>query len=113
MDPEMYKTVGKYKVPYVLMHIQGTPKTMQQAPHYTNVVEEVFQYFSDRIPKLKSAGLEQIIIDPGFGFGKTVEHNYTLLSHLDKFKSLGFPIMVGLSRKSIINKVLKTKPENA
>jgi len=112
-DPEMYKTVGKYKVPYVLMHIQGTPKTMQQAPHYTNVVEEVFQYFSDRIPKLKSAGLEQIIIDPGFGFGKTVEHNYSLLRHLDRFKSLGYPIMVGLSRKSLINKVLKTKPENA
>jgi len=112
-DSEMYKTVGKLKIPYVLMHIQGTPKTMQKAPNYTDVVEEVFQYFSERINKLESAGVEQIIIDPGFGFGKTIEHNYSLLRHLDRFKSLGYPIMVGLSRKSLINKVLKTKPENA
>ena len=112
-DSEMYKTVGKLKIPYVLMHIQGTPKTMQKAPNYTDVVEEAFQYFSERINKLESAGVEQIIIDPGFGFGKTIEHNYSLLRHLDRFKSLGYPIMVGLSRKSLINKVLKTKPENA
>lgn len=112
-DPEMYKTAGNHKVPYILMHIQGTPKTMQLNPHYTNVVEEVYEYFSERIKKLKAAGVEQIIIDPGFGFGKTVEHNYTLLRHLDSFKSLGYPIMAGLSRKSLINKVLKTKPENA
>lgn len=113
MDTEMYKTIGKLKVPYVLMHIQGTPKTMQLEPHYTNVVEEVYEYFSKRIKKLRSAGVEQIIIDPGFGFGKTIEHNYTLLRHLDRFKSLRLPIMTGLSRKSMINKVLKTKPENA
>lgn len=113
MDTEMYKTAGDCKVPYVLMHIQGTPKTMQLEPHYDDVVEEVYEYFSYRIDKLKSAGVEQIIIDPGFGFGKTVEHNYTLLRHLDRFKSLGLPIMAGLSRKSMINKVLKTKPENA
>ena len=113
MDAEMYKTVGGFKVPYILMHIQGTPKTMQMEPHYTDVVEEVYDYFLQRISQLKIAGVEQIILDPGFGFGKTVEHNYTLLRHLDRFKSLGFPIMAGLSRKSMINKVLKTKPENA
>jgi dihydropteroate synthase len=112
-DSEMYATMGKLKVPYILMHIQGTPETMQIEPHYENVVEEIYKYFLERITKLKQAGVEQIIIDPGFGFGKTVEHNYTLLRHLDRFKSLGFPILVGLSRKSMINKVLKTKPENA
>jgi dihydropteroate synthase len=113
MDAEMYKTVGKLKVPYVLMHIQGTPKTMQLEPHYTDVVEEIYEYFLQQIEKLKLAGVEQIIIDPGFGFGKTVEHNFTLLRHLGRFKSLELPIMAGLSRKSMINKVLKTKPENA
>jgi len=112
-DAEMYKTAGKLKVPYVLMHIQGTPKTMQAEPHYNDVVEEVYEYFLQRINKLRTAGVEQIIIDPGFGFGKTVEHNYTLLKRLDRFKSLGLPIMTGVSRKSMINKVLKTKPENA
>jgi dihydropteroate synthase len=112
-DSEMYATIGKLKVPYILMHIQGTPETMQIDPHYEDVVEEVYAYFAERIKKLKSAGVRQIIIDPGFGFGKTVEHNYTLLRHIDRFKSLGLPIMAGLSRKSMINKVLKTKPENS
>ena len=112
-DPDMYKIAGHYKVPYVLMHIQGTPRTMQVEPHYEDVVEDVYQYFTDRIKKLRAAGVEQIIIDPGFGFGKTVEHNYTLLRHLDRFKDFGLPIMAGLSRKSMINKILKTKPENA
>ena len=112
-DPEMYQTVAEYKAPYVLMHMQGTPKTMQQNPHYDDVVAEVHQYFAERIKKLEVAGVSQIIIDPGFGFGKSVEHNYTLLQHLNKFKDLGLPIMTGVSRKSMINKVLKTKPENA
>jgi|SRR6185312_744274 len=112
-DPEMYRTVANYKAPYVLMHMQGTPKTMQQNPHYDDIVAEVHQYFVERIKKLKAAGVSQIIIDPGFGFGKTVEHNYTLLQHINKFKDLGFPVMAGVSRKSMINKVLKTKPENA
>lgn len=112
-DAEMYKTAGNIKAPYILMHIQGTPKTMQIEPHYENVVEEVYEYFLQKIDRLKAAGVEQIIIDPGFGFGKTVEHNFTLLRHLDRFKSFGLPIMAGLSRKSMINKVLKTKPENA
>jgi len=113
LDSEMYKTVGKLKVPYILMHMQGIPQTMQVEPHYDDVVEEVYIYFCQRIEKLKAAGVEQIILDPGFGFGKTVEHNYTLLRHMDRFKNFGMPIMAGLSRKSMINKVLKTKPENA
>jgi dihydropteroate synthase len=113
LDNKMYQTIGKLKVPYVLMHIQGTPKTMQVEPHYTNVVEEVYEYFEKCIEQLKSAGVEQIIIDPGFGFGKTVEHNFALLKNLHRFKNFGCPLMTGLSRKSMINKVLKTKPENA
>lgn len=112
-DSEMYNTIGNLKVPYILMHIQGTPETMQIEPHYDNVVEEVYEYFSQRINKLKQAGAEQIIIDPGFGFGKTVEHNFILLKNLSRFKDFGLPIMAGVSRKSMINKVLKTKPENA
>jgi len=113
IDTNMYQTVGKLKVPYVLMHIQGTPQTMQVEPNYIDVVEEVYAFFSERINKLRAEGVDQIIIDPGFGFGKTVEHNFTLLRHLDRFKEFGLPIMAGLSRKSMINKVLKTKPENA
>lgn len=112
-DPAMYQTVAEHKAPYVLMHIQGTPKTMQQNPHYDDVVAEVHEYFAERIKKLKASGVSQIIIDPGFGFGKSVEHNYTLLQHINTFKDLGLPLMAGVSRKSMINKVLKTKPENA
>lgn len=112
-NPAMFQTVAEMGVPYILMHIQGNPKTMQMEPHYVDVVEEVYEYFTERINQLHSAGVEQIIIDPGFGFGKTVEHNYALLKHLNRFKSFGLPIMAGISRKSMINKVLKTKPENA
>ncbi|HXB14088.1 MAG TPA: dihydropteroate synthase [Bacteroidia bacterium] len=113
MDDKMFEVVGKLNVPYILMHIQGTPETMQVEPHYVNVVEEVEQFFVERIKKLQDAGVKQIVIDPGFGFGKNVEHNYTLLQNLHKFTRLGLPIMAGLSRKSMINKVLHTKPENA
>jgi len=113
MDDKMFEVVGHLDVPYILMHIQGTPETMQVEPHYINVVEEVEQFFVERIKKLQDAGVKQIVIDPGFGFGKNVEHNYTLLQNLNKFIRLGLPIMAGLSRKSMINKVLHTKPENA
>jgi len=112
-DSNMFETVAKLNVPYVLMHIQGTPKDMQSEPHYDNVVTEVYEYISEKVSRLRALGMEKIIIDPGFGFGKTVEHNYALLKNLEKFKSLGLPILVGISRKSMINKVLKTKPENA
>ncbi len=113
MDEKMVITIAKLQVPYVLMHIQGTPQTMQQNPVYENVTEEVFIYFKEKIAEFKKIGFEKIIIDPGFGFGKTVEHNFQLLKELEQFKSLGFPILAGLSRKSMINKVLNTNPSNA
>jgi dihydropteroate synthase len=113
MDKDMLSTVAGLKVPYILMHIQGTPDTMQENPHYDNVVAEVEEFFQARLDRAHKAGIKQIIIDPGFGFGKTVEHNYTLLKHFHEFKKFGLPLLAGLSRKSMINKVLKTKPENA
>ena len=113
MDPEMFPTVGALKVPYVLSHIQGNPSNMQDAPHYDYVLIEVFQFFAQRIEALNQLGAVDIIIDPGFGFGKTIEHNYTLLHHLDYFKSLRKPILAGISRKSMINKILDTKAADA
>ena len=113
LDKNMFSTLAKLKVPYILMHIKGTPQDMQKDPVYENVTDEVKKYFTENISELKNLGVSQIILDPGFGFGKTVEHNYQLLKDLPIFKSLGFPVMTGISRKSMINKVLKTKPENA
>jgi len=113
MDNKMFETIGRLKVPYVLMHIQGTPETMQQNPVYKHVVEDVKTYLQEKIIQLNKAGVEQIIIDPGFGFGKTVEHNFELLKNLAQFKTLGYPILAGLSRKSIINKVLGIKAADA
>ena len=109
----MFETVGKLNVPYILMHIKGTPQTMQRNPQYENIMDEVMSYFKERVRKLESLNVKQIIIDPGFGFGKTTEHNYTLLKHLSVFKEFGFPILAGVSRKGMINKVLGTKPEEA
>lgn len=113
LDEHMLATVAKLNVPYIIMHMQGTPQTMQVDPQYENVVEEVYSFLEDRIQAAKQAGIKKIIVDPGFGFGKNVEHNYTLLQNLSSFKKLGLPILAGISRKSMINKVLKTKPENA
>lgn len=112
-DPTMFTTVAALDVPYILMHMQGTPQTMQQNPEYTDVVAEVLYFFTERINALKLAGVTDIIIDPGFGFGKTVEHNYQLLAALAEFRMLGYPVLAGVSRKSMINKVLGTKPETA
>ncbi|MBI3500808.1 MAG: dihydropteroate synthase [Bacteroidetes bacterium] len=109
----MFETIAKLKVPYVLMHIQGTPQMMQKNPHYKNVVKEVKKYFSEKISRLQKIGVTQIIIDPGFGFGKNLEHNYTLLKNLSEFKSFGLPILVGISRKGMIQKVLGINPEEA
>ncbi|MCO6499734.1 MAG: dihydropteroate synthase [Vicingus serpentipes] len=113
MDNNMFKVVGELKAPYILMHIQGTPQTMQNNPKYTNVVKEVKSYFKEKITQLNALGVNNIILDPGFGFGKTVEHNYQLLKHLEEFNSFGLPILVGISRKSMINKVLGIAPEEA
>ena len=112
-SPRMFEIIGESKVPYVLMHIQGMPQTMQKNPEYKNVVGEVMDFFKERIYALKKAGASQIIIDPGFGFGKTLEHNYSLLKNLSIFKELELPILAGISRKSMINKALGTTPETA
>lgn len=112
-EDDMFKTVAALNVPYVMMHMKGNPDNMQENPTYSDVVAEIVYFFEQQTAKCRLSGLQQIILDPGFGFGKTDDHNYRLLSHLDEFKSLGYPIMVGLSRKSMVNRVLKTKPEEA
>ncbi len=113
LDDTMAKVMGELKLPYILMHIQGNPQNMQQNPQYENVFMEVSRFLSQQIRKFSEQGVADIIIDPGFGFGKTVEHNYELLNHLGDFQFLERPVLVGFSRKSMINKVLNTKPENA
>ena len=113
IDSRMLETVSSLGVPYIAMHMQGTPKTMQTNPSYHNVVDDVLvslEKFKNRATQL---GIEQLILDPGFGFGKTLSHNYQLLDQLDKFKSLGCPLLVGVSRKSMIQKVLNVSAENA
>ena len=109
-DTEMFATISKLQIPYVLMHIQGTPQTMQTNPNYKNVVDEVNVFFKNAIEKLKQLNFNKIILDPGFGFGKNTEHNFTLLKNLSEFSYLGFPILAGVSRKSMINKVIGTNP---
>jgi dihydropteroate synthase len=113
MNSDMFATVARLQVPYVLMHMQGTPQTMQQNPQYNDVVADVLLYFSKKINQLKLLGVTDIILDPGFGFGKTVEHNYQLLNALEQFTMFGYPVLAGASRKAMVNKVLGTVPENA
>jgi dihydropteroate synthase len=113
MDADMLPLIAKNQVAYVLMHMQGTPQTMQQNPHYHNVVEEVEAFFKDRITVCERLGITKLILDPGFGFGKAQEHNYALLKHLDKIAALGYPVLSGISRKSMVNKVLHTSPVTA
>ena len=112
-DKKMFKTISGLQIPYIIMHIQGTPANMQKNPKYNNVLKEVMFYFSEKIAALNNLGVNDIIIDPGFGFGKTVEHNYELLNNLEYFSFFELPLMVGVSRKSMINKVLGTKPDDA
>jgi dihydropteroate synthase len=112
IDEGLLPAVAQLKVPYVLMHMPGDPQTMQTQASYKNVVTEVFDFFSFRLKKLQHAGIHDLIIDPGFGFGKTAEHNFTLLQHLSFFRQLGQPVMVGLSRKATVYKTLGiTAPE--
>lgn len=113
MDPAMFETIAKLSVPYIMMHMQGTPQDMQMNPHYDNLLKEVFLYFAERVQKLRDLGAKDIIIDPGFGFGKTLEHNYELMNHLDEFRIFELPLLVGISRKSMIYKLLGTTPEEA
>lgn len=112
-DIKMPFLIGDRNVPYVIMHIQGQPGDMQQNPEYNNVVEDVSAFFKEQINTFRAHGASKLILDPGFGFGKTLAHNYTLLKNLDRFTSFGYPVMAGLSRKSMINKVISTPPEDA
>jgi dihydropteroate synthase len=113
MDAEMFPTVAALGVPYVLMHMQGTPQTMQQAPHYDHLLRDVFLYFARKVQQLRDLGAKDIILDPGFGFGKTMEDNYALLAHLDEFGIFGLPLLVGVSRKSMITRLLGITPDDA
>jgi dihydropteroate synthase len=109
MDHNMFALVKSARVPYIMMHMQGTPANMQNEPVYKNVVAEVMQFFAKKLETAHKMGITDIIIDPGFGFGKTIEHNYQLLKDLEIFANLGQPIMAGLSHKSMINKVLNIR----
>lgn len=113
MDRQMFRTVARLGVPYILMHMQGTPDTMQVAPHYDNLRREVMLYFAERIDRLCQMGAKDIIVDPGFGFGKTLEHNYELMNHLEDFAVFNLPLLVGISRKSMIYKLTGGTPQNS
>jgi dihydropteroate synthase len=112
-DTEMFGTVKKLNVPYIMMHMKGTPSTMQDDPVYDDVVAEILDWFSRKIVRLQTDGVKDIIIDPGFGFGKTIRHNFELLQRLDDFSVAGVPLIVGLSRKSMIWKTLSITPDEA
>jgi dihydropteroate synthase len=113
LDDRMFETVARLNVPYILMHIQGTPRNMQENPVYGNVVEDVFEFFKARLEKLNALGFKKVILDPGFGFGKTTEHNLDLFRNMERFLELNCPLLVGISRKSIINKVLNIKSKDS
>ncbi|WP_308761135.1 dihydropteroate synthase [uncultured Bacteroides sp.] len=113
MDADMFRTVAELNVPYIMMHMQGTPQNMQHSPHYDNLLKEVFMYFSRKVQQLRDRGVKDIILDPGFGFGKTLEHNYELLAHLEEFRVFELPLLAGVSRKSMIYRLLGITPEEA
>ena len=113
MDKDMFTTIARLGVPYVIMHMKGTPQTMQNDPQYDHFLKEIFYYFSEKVQKLRDLGVKDIIIDPGFGFAKTLEHNYELMNHLEEFSLFELPLLVGISRKSMIYKLLGTTPEEA
>ncbi|MBT5978178.1 MAG: dihydropteroate synthase [Flavobacteriales bacterium] len=113
LDEAMFETIAQLQVPYILMHMKGTPQTMQHDPKYGDVTEEVFNFLVTRVHRLKELGVHDIILDPGFGFGKSVDHNYDLLDELDHFLAMGLPLLAGFSRKSMINKVIGTTPDTA
>lgn len=112
-DDHMFETIGKLGVPYILMHMLGTPLKMQESPEYEDIIRDISLFFTERVKQLTKAGVKDVIIDPGFGFGKTLSHNYELLNRLDSFKVFQLPLLVGVSRKSMIYKLLATNPEEA
>ncbi len=113
MDEKMFQTVSDLKVSYILMHMKGTPKTMQQNPVYEDIVPEVFDFLNQRVQVARTHGIKELMLDPGFGFGKTIAQNYSLLKHLKSFEMLQLPLLAGVSRKSMIYKVLETEAEQA
>lgn len=110
-DEKMVDVAAQYKCPVIIMHMKGTPKTMQQNPEYTDVIAELLDFFKERINFAKNRGVGQIIIDPGIGFGKKLEHNLAIFKHIYKFKELGYPVLIGASRKSMIGMILNLPPE--
>lgn len=113
LDKNMFSLIAEKNVPYILMHMQGSPETMQNNPVYDNIINDLILWFTERIEKLTSLGVNDIIIDPGFGFGKSIDHNYNLIRDLDKFEILERPVLVGMSRKSMVWKVLDKSPEDS
>ena len=113
MDPDMFSAVADMHVPYILMHMQGTPQDMQKAPHYDNLMCEVFRSLGERVELLHEKGVADVILDPGFGFGKSMTQNYEMMSRLDEFHLLGCPVLVGVSRKSMIYRLLDSTPEES
>lgn len=113
LDEKMIETVAKLNVPYIMMHMKGNPKTMQSLTNYEDILKEMIFYFSERIVVARSFGVNDIVIDPGFGFAKTLEHNYEVLQKLELFSMLELPLLVGVSRKSMIYKALENSTEEA
>jgi len=113
IEPQLLEVISKYKCPYILMHMKGIPSTMQNKTQYANIFNEVIHFISEKLAILQQRGINDVIIDPGFGFGKNIEQNYILLNNLDAFHLLNKPILVGLSRKSMIYKKLNTTPEES
>lgn len=113
LDERMFDTVARLGVPYIMMHMKGTPQDMQQQPHYDNLLREIFLYFSHKVQQLRDLGAKDIILDPGFGFGKTLEHNYELMNALQEFHLFELPLLVGVSRKSMIYRLLGGTPQTS
>jgi dihydropteroate synthase len=113
LDTEMFAVLAEHQVPYIAMHMRGTPQTMRGLTEYDNLIKEITDYFHQKISRLQQLGVNDIILDPGFGFSKTLEQNFQLLQHLDYFKILGKPLLTGISRKSMIWKTLGTTPAEA
>ncbi len=113
MDETMFQTIAGLQVPYIMMHMQGTPLTMQKNPYYKDVTQDIIRFFSEKVAKLKLLGVNDIILDPGFGFGKTIDHNYQLMADLENFKIFELPLLVGVSRKSMIFNLLDISPEDS
>ncbi len=113
IDPDMYTTIVKLGVPYIIMHMNGIPGNMQENPEYENITDEIVQYFSEKIHKLHKKGIADVLIDPGFGFGKSRDHNYELLSNTDAFQLFELPVVAGVSRKSMISNLLDATSEES